>query len=136
MVHMNVFQILAEPARKQIVETLKQGERQVNDLVQALNIHQSGVSRHLRILLEAGFVQVRPHGQLRLYSLRPEPFQELDGWVGGYRQLWEARVDRFGEALKKKQRGELAAAPVISHPEPEQANTGRPAIPTQVQPKE
>jgi DNA-binding transcriptional ArsR family regulator len=104
---MDAFQILAEPARKQIVETLRGGERQVNDLVRALNIHQSGVSRHLRILLEAGFVQVRPQGQLRLYSLKPEPFQQLDQWVGGYRQLWEQRLDRFGEALKRKQRGEL-----------------------------
>lgn len=110
MTHMNTFQILAEPARQQIVETLKGGERQVNDLVQQLGIHQSGVSRHLRILLEAGFVQVRPHGQLRLYSLRPEPFQQLDQWVGGYRQLWEQRLDRFGEALKRRQRGELQSA--------------------------
>ena len=116
---MDAFQILAEPARKQIVETLKQGERQVNDLVQALDIHQPGVSRHLRILLEAGFVQVRPQGQLRLYSLRPEPFQQLDQWVGGYRALWEARLDRFGEALKKKQRGELQASTNPPEPEPD-----------------
>lgn len=137
--HMDVFQILAEPARKQIVETLKQGERQVNDLVLALNIHQSGVSRHLRILLEAGFVQVRPQGQLRLYSLKPEPFQQLDQWVGGYRELWEARLDRFGEALKKKQRGELAAAPVALRREPDQSgqpDAGALATPTQAQPKE
>lgn len=119
MAHMDVFQILAEPARKQIVETLQGGERQVNDLVQLLGIHQSGVSRHLRILLGAGFVQVRPQGQLRLYSLKPEPFQQLDQWVGGYRQLWEQRLDRFGEALKKKQRGELEAAAPASTPEPQ-----------------
>ena len=110
---MDAFQTLAEPARRQIVEQLRAGEQQVNQLVAALDIHQSGVSRHLRILLEAGFVQVRAQGQLRLYSLKPEPFQQLDGWVGGYRQLWEARLDRFGEALKKKQRGELTAAQLL-----------------------
>ena len=108
---MDAFQTLAEPVRRQIVELLRGGERQVNELVAALHIHQSGVSRHLRLLLEAGFVQVRAQGQLRLYSLKPEPFQQLDGWVGGYRQLWEARADRFGEALKKKQRGELTSIP-------------------------
>ena len=82
------------------------------------------VDTYRTLLLEAGFVQVRAQGPLRLYSLKPEPFQELDGWLGGYRQLWEARLDRFGEALKKKQRGELKAA---AEPEP-QAST---PIPTQ-----
>ncbi|MCA9599762.1 MAG: helix-turn-helix transcriptional regulator, partial [Myxococcales bacterium] len=79
-------------------------EQQVNDVVAGLSIHQSGVSRHLRILLEAGFVQVRPDGQRRFYSLRPEPFQELDAWVAGYRKLWDARLDRFGRALEKKKK--------------------------------
>jgi DNA-binding transcriptional ArsR family regulator len=58
----------------------------------------------LRILLDAGFVQVRPDGQRRLYSLRPEPFRELEQWVSSYRALWEARLDRLGEALEQKQR--------------------------------
>lgn len=67
-------------------------------------VHQSGVSRHLRILHESGFVSVRPEGQRRLYALRPEPFRELDTWLGGYRQLWEARLDRFGVALEERVR--------------------------------
>jgi DNA-binding transcriptional ArsR family regulator len=79
----------------------------VNDVVGRLHIHQSGVSRHLHILLKAGFVQVRPDGQRRLYSLRPEPFRELDGWVANYRSLWEARLDRFGEAVERKQRARV-----------------------------
>jgi DNA-binding transcriptional ArsR family regulator len=62
------------------------------------------VSRHLRILEQAGFVQVRPDGPRRLYSLRPEPFQALDAWVTKYRALWVARLDAFGEALARKQR--------------------------------
>ena len=100
---MDAFQTLADRTRRQIVETLRSGEQQVNDIVDALDIHQSGVSRHLRLLLQAGFVQVRPVGQHRLYSLRPEPFRELEAWIASYQRLWDARLDRFGEALEKRQ---------------------------------
>jgi DNA-binding transcriptional ArsR family regulator len=99
---MDAFQTLADHTRRQIVETLRGGEQQVNDIVNALDIHQSGVSRHLRLLLKAGFVQVRPAGQLRLYSLRPEPFRELEAWVASYQQVWDARLTRFGAALEKR----------------------------------
>jgi DNA-binding transcriptional ArsR family regulator len=99
---LDAFQALADPTRRRIVEALSEGEQQVNDVVEKLDIHQSGVSRHLRILLEAGFVEVRPDGPRRLYSLRPEPFQELDAWLASYRSLWETRLDRFGEALRKR----------------------------------
>lgn len=101
---LNAFQVLADPTRRLIVETLRSGELQVGDVVQKAGIHQSGVSRHLRILSESGFVSVRPDGQRRLYALRPEPFQELDVWLARYRALWEARLDRFGAALERKQR--------------------------------
>lgn len=97
-----LFQTLADPTRLRIVEALSGGEQAVGDLVRAVDIDQSGVSRHLRILGEAGFVAMRPDGARRLYSLRPEPFRAIDGWVAGYRSLWEARLDRFGEALKKR----------------------------------
>jgi DNA-binding transcriptional ArsR family regulator len=100
---MDHFQALADPTRRQIMATLRRGEHQVNDIVAATDIHQSGVSRHLRLLRAAGFVQVRPEGQLRLYSLRPEPFRELGGWLAGYQRLWDARLARFAEALEKKQ---------------------------------
>jgi DNA-binding transcriptional ArsR family regulator len=103
-VHADVFQTLADPTRRRIVEALRSGERAVNDIVDAVDIDQSGVSRHLRILSEAGFVRVRPEGPKRLYSLRPEPFRELEAWLVGYRGLWEARLDRLGEALARKQR--------------------------------
>lgn len=99
-----VFQTLADPSRLQIIEALLGGECAVNDLVARMDIHQSGVSRHLRILEEAGFVHMRPDGARRLYSLRPEPFRELDAWVTRYRALWTARLDAFGEALARKQR--------------------------------
>lgn len=102
--HIDLFQTLADPTRRLIVESLLGGERPVNDLVDAVEIHQSGVSRHLRILQEAGFVQVRPDGPQRFYSLRAEPFREIDAWVARYRSLWEARLDRFAAALVRKQK--------------------------------
>jgi DNA-binding transcriptional ArsR family regulator len=101
---LNAFEVLADPTRREIVEVLGRGEQPVNDIVDAVAIHQSGVSRHLRILAESGFVTMRPQGAQRLYSLRPEPFRELDDWLSGYRALWEARLDRFAAALAKKQR--------------------------------
>jgi DNA-binding transcriptional ArsR family regulator len=97
-----VFQALADPTRRRIVEALLAGEQQVGDVVLRAGIHQSGVSRHLRILSEAGFVSMRPDGQRRLYSLQAGPFQELDEWLRGYRSLWEARLDRFEAALSQK----------------------------------
>jgi DNA-binding transcriptional ArsR family regulator len=99
----DAFQALADPTRRSIVEALRNGERQVNDIVEQAGIHQSGVSRHLRILHEAGFVSMRPDGQRRLYCLRPEPFRALDKWLAQYRSLWEARLDRLGAALEKRQ---------------------------------
>lgn len=101
--HEDVFQILADVTRRRVVGALAHGERQVNDIVAQIGIHQSGVSRHLRILNDAGFVTVRADGQRRLYSLRPDRFRELDEWLAQYRELWEARLDRFGAALKARQ---------------------------------
>jgi DNA-binding transcriptional ArsR family regulator len=100
----DTFQTLADPTRRRILEALRDGERQVNDIVEQAGIHQSGVSRHLRILHEAGFVLMRPDGQRRLYSLKPEPFRELEEWLAQYRSLWEARLDRLGAALEQKRK--------------------------------
>ena len=100
----NVFETLADPMRRSIVEALRSGEQAVNDIVDRVDIHQSGVSRHLRILHEAGFVRVRPVGPRRLYSLRPERFRELDAWVSRYRSLWEARMDRFAAELERRKK--------------------------------
>jgi DNA-binding transcriptional ArsR family regulator len=98
------FQTLADPTRLRIIEALSDGEHAVNDIVRVVDIDQSGVSRHLRILSEAGFVKMRPDGPRRLYSLRPEPFKAIDDWVENYRGLWEGRLDRFGEALKRRRK--------------------------------
>jgi DNA-binding transcriptional ArsR family regulator len=105
-----LFHALADPARLRIVEAMKSGECAVGDIVERMDIHQSGVSRHLRILAEAGIVQMRPDGQKRLYSLRKGAFDQLDAWVAGYRRHWEARLDRFGAALERKR----AAAKTVS----------------------
>ena len=104
--HIDSFEILADPTRRRIVDVLRGGECAVNDIVRRVDIHQSGVSRHLRILSEAGFVQVRPEGAQRFYSLRAAPFKDMDAWVSRFRSLWESRLDRFGEALEKKRKKE------------------------------
>jgi len=104
VMQLNVFETLADPTRRQIVEALRRGERAVNDIVATVDIDQSGVSRHLRLLQEAGFVRVRPDGQKRFYSLRPEPFRELEDWLDRYRSVWEGRLDRFGAALDKRKK--------------------------------
>lgn len=103
------FETLADPTRRRIVELLRDGETPVGELVEQVGIHQSGVSRHLRILHDSGFVSVRPDGQRRLYALRPEPFRELDTWLAGYRRLWETRLDRFGAALEQRRKNGGAA---------------------------
>lgn len=100
----DVFQILADPTRRRLVETLRRGERSVGELVDTVEIGQPGVSRQLAILQDAGFVVVRPDGRRRLYALRPEPFQELDDWMRGYRAMWDARLDRFSKELNKRKR--------------------------------
>jgi len=105
---LDVFQALADPTRRRILETLRAGEQQVSDVVEKAGIHQSGVSRHLRILSQAGFVSMRPDGQRRLYGLKPEPFRELETWLSHYHSLWDARLDRFEAALLKKQSAQRA----------------------------
>jgi DNA-binding transcriptional ArsR family regulator len=100
--HISTLQVLADPTRLHIIKALRSGELAVNDIVQKVDIDQSGVSRHLRILQQAEFVRVRPDGQKRFYSLRPEPFQEIDTWVSEYRRLWEGRLDKFEQALARR----------------------------------
>jgi DNA-binding transcriptional ArsR family regulator len=112
MMHISALQTLADPTRLHIVEVLRSGEHSVNDIVANVNVDQSGVSRHLRILQEAGFVRTRPDGQKRFYSLCPEPFRDLDAWLGQYRQLWEGRLDKFGEALARKREARGSASQI------------------------
>src|SRR6516164_5789907 len=99
--NLSTLQALADPTRLRIIEAMKSGECAVGQIVERVDIRQSGVSRHLRILTEAGIVQMRPDGQKRLYSLRKEAFDQLEAWVAGYRRHWDARLDRFGAALER-----------------------------------
>lgn len=100
----DVFQILADPTRRRLVEALQAGEHSVNQLVDIVGIGQPGVSRQLAILEDADFVVVRPEGRRRLYALRPEPFWELNEWMTAYRGVWEARLDRFGAELDRRRK--------------------------------
>jgi len=97
---------LAEPNRLQIVELLLDGPRPVGEIVDKLRLRQPQVSKHLRVLSKAGLVEVRPVAQQRIYSLKPQPFKELDDWLRSYRRLWEERYDRFEEVLQELQEKE------------------------------
>ncbi len=99
-----MFEILADPTRRRLVEALRAGERSVSELVEVVDIGQPGVSRQLAILQDARFVRVRPDGRRRLYALRPERFRELDEWMARYRELWEARLDRIAAELERRKR--------------------------------
>ena len=100
----DVFQVLADPTRRRIVDALRGGERSVNELVEVVDIGQPGVSRQLAILEDANFVVVRPEGRRRLYALRPGPFQELSQFVTAYRTIWEGRLDRFAAELERRRK--------------------------------
>ena len=87
------FEVLAEPNRRRILDLLRDRERPVGDLVDALSVSQPAVSKHLKVLREAGLVQVRVDAQRRLYRIRPEPLQAVDDWLEPYRRFWSARLD-------------------------------------------
>jgi DNA-binding transcriptional ArsR family regulator len=98
----SMIQALADPRRREIVALLLEEEQVVGDLVRQLPIAQSGVSRHLRILKDAGMVESRSEGQRRVYSLRAEPFEKLSEWLAQYRRLWESRLDSFEIELERR----------------------------------
>ena len=100
----DVFQILADPTRRRIVDALRHGVRAVNQLVEMVDIGQPGVSRQLQVLEDANFVVVRPQGRQRFYALRPEPFQELSRFVTTYRVIWEGRLDRIAAELERRRK--------------------------------
>ena len=91
----HVIEVLAEPHRRRILDALRLGESSVGMLVESLGSSQPLVSKHLRVLREAGLVEVRVDGQRRLYRLRPEPLVELDTWLEPYRQMWRTSLDRL-----------------------------------------
>jgi DNA-binding transcriptional ArsR family regulator len=94
-----MFEVLAEPNRRRILDLLREDERTVGDLVAALDISQPGVSKHLRVLRDAGLVAVRADAQRRVYRLRPDPLREIDEWLAPYRVAWRDRLDTLERHL-------------------------------------
>jgi DNA-binding transcriptional ArsR family regulator len=99
---LTTFQVLAEPSRQAILDLLRDGERPVGELVDRLQLSQPAVSKHLRVLRDAGMVQARADAQRRLYRIRPEPLAELDAWLATYRRLWTTHLDRLEEHLDRR----------------------------------
>jgi DNA-binding transcriptional ArsR family regulator len=99
---LSALQALAEPRRVAILDVLREGERPVNELVRRLGLSQPAVSKHLRVLREAGLVQARVDAQRRLYRIRPEPLADLDEWLSSYRELWTTHLDRLQDHLDQR----------------------------------
>jgi DNA-binding transcriptional ArsR family regulator len=93
------FEVLAEPTRRQVLDLLRDRPRLVGELVRELGVSQPGVSKHLRVLREAGLVRVRPEAQRRWYELDPAPLAEVDAWLAPYRRLWSERLDALERHL-------------------------------------
>jgi DNA-binding transcriptional ArsR family regulator len=89
----SAFEVVAEPSRRRILELLRDDDRPVNDLVVELGLSQPAVSKHLRVLRDAGLVDVRRDAQRRIYRLVPEPLVELDDWLTPFRAAWARRLD-------------------------------------------
>lgn len=96
-----VLDVIVEPTRRRILDAVREGERSVGELVEAVGMHQPGVSRHLKVLRDAGLVDVRREGQRRLYRLRAEPLRELDEWLEPYRAELAGRLDSLERHLER-----------------------------------
>ncbi|MCY9669680.1 metalloregulator ArsR/SmtB family transcription factor [Paenibacillus alginolyticus] len=94
---------LAEPNRLYIVELLRGGPLTVGEIAERLSLQQPQVSKHLRVLSDAGFVEVQPSANRRIYKLRAQPFKEMNNWLESYRRMWEERFDRLDEYLDELQ---------------------------------
>lgn len=110
-----VLEAIAEPTRRRILDAIRSGERSVGDLVERVGMHQPGVSRHLRVLREAGLVEVRRDAQRRLYRLCPEPLKELDEWLEPYRAEWSQRLDSLERHLARTSRPVTASTDTPSN---------------------
>ena len=98
---LEVLDVIAEPTRRRILDHVRVRERSVGELVELTGMHQPGVSRHLRVLRDAGLVEVRTEGQHRIYRLRAEPLAELDEWLAPYRAHWSGRLDALERHLDR-----------------------------------
>jgi len=101
---MTAYAALAEPSRRRILDLLRDRDRSVNELVASLHLSQPGVSKHLKVLREAGLVEVRPEGKRRWYGLRAEPLADVADWLEPYRRHWSARLDALERHLEENPR--------------------------------
>jgi DNA-binding transcriptional ArsR family regulator len=97
------FAALADPTRRKILDRLRRGPASVSDLVRPFRISQQGISKHVAYLERARLIVKVRQGRQHLCSLRSDPIKEVSQWADGYRRFWEARLDKFEEALKQKQ---------------------------------
>jgi DNA-binding transcriptional ArsR family regulator len=98
------FVAIADPTRRRILDALRGGERSVSQLVDVLSLNQPAVSKHLRVLREAGFVSVRVAAQQRIYALDLEPLRAVDQWLAPYRELWATHLDALERYLDDKEK--------------------------------
>jgi DNA-binding transcriptional ArsR family regulator len=110
----SAFAIIAEPSRRAILSLLAVSEKSVGDIESELPLSQPSISKHLRVLREAGFVEATVDAQRRLYRLRPEPLQEIDAWLSQFRRTWSAHVDALEKHLDR-----------MDAPEPARRKTAR-----------
>src|SRR5436190_22095450 len=96
-----ILDVIAEPTRRRILDAVRDDECSVNELVARVGMHQPGVSRHLKVLRDAGLVEVRRDAQRRFYRLRPEPLMELDAWLVPYRAHWAGQLDALERHLQR-----------------------------------
>lgn len=101
---MTIYELIADPTRRNILDLLRDRPHLVGELVDKLSISQPGVSKQLRILRDAGLVDVRQEAQRRWYALRAEPLAEVDDWLAGYRHLWDERYQQLDDYLAKLQK--------------------------------
>ncbi|MFB4168203.1 ArsR/SmtB family transcription factor [Virgibacillus sp. JSM 102003] len=101
-----IMSALAESNRLNIIELLRDGPLTVGEVAEQLQLRQPQVSKHLRVLSDAGLVEVEPIANRRIYKLRPQPLMKLDAWLESYRQVWEERFDRLDDYLVKLQEKE------------------------------
>ena len=101
---MAVFEALADPTRRHILELLSDGDLEAGEIARHFDSSRPAVSRHLRVLREAGLVEVEQQAQWRIYRLRPEPLAELDGWLDRYRAIWEQRLDALHTEVARGKR--------------------------------
>jgi len=102
----STFEVLAEPNRREIMDLLLAAERPVGDLVSATSMSQPSISKHLRVLREAGLVEARGEAQRRIYRVRPGPLRDIDEWLDPYRDLWSSRLDALEDHLEDMQADE------------------------------